>query len=437
MFASIMGIALPTIIDMFVQTLLGFFDMLMVSKLGYKAISAVGVGIAPLMAIFPVFFAVSIGTTALVSRSYGARDKEMSKLALGQSLLLGIPITIVITSLLFIFNEDILHLVGNAKDMDLSLTKDYYNSLLLGLPCIAFNVIFFAAYRSISKANLPMISNIICVFLNIFLNYILIFRCEMGVVGAGIATTLSRFTVLLIFVYLTFFTRKYWVCLKWRELFHIDKETIKRIFNVGVPAGIEQGIYRIGMLIFEMMVISLGAKAYTAHKIALTAEAFSYNLGFGFSVAGTALVGQQLGKKFPKKAYRDGMTTTFFAILVMSTMGLIFLIFPTRITKMFSENVEIIILAGLALRLVSVCQPFQAIYMVLSGCLRGAGATRIVLIITTIGMYAIRLPLTYFFLYKIETGLAGAWIVMTIDLAFRSTACWIVFKRGSWKTIKV
>lgn len=69
-----------------------------------------------------------------------------------------------------------------------------------------------------------------------------------------------------------------------------------RILKVGIPAAIEQGVFRIGMLIFEMMVISLGTMAYTAHKIALTAESFSYNMGFGFAVAGTALVGQQLGK---------------------------------------------------------------------------------------------------------------------------------------------
>lgn len=73
----------------------------------------------------------------------------------------------------------------------------------------------------------------------------------------------------------------------------------------------------------------------------------------------------------------------------------------------------------------------------MSGCLRGAGDTKAVLWITTIGMYVIRIPLTYFFLYKIDTGLSGAWIVMTIDLAFRSMACYRVFKKGKWSYVSV
>ena len=158
---SIMTIALPAIADLFAQTLLGFFDMMMVSKLGYTAISAVGVGNAPLMAIIPIFFAISIGTTALVSRAYGSKNHEEGKAAMAQSLILALPISIVITALLFIFNNQILGLVGQAKDMDLAMTRGYYNTVLFGMPFVCFNVIFFAAYRSVSKANIPMVANIL------------------------------------------------------------------------------------------------------------------------------------------------------------------------------------------------------------------------------------------------------------------------------------
>ena len=148
-FAAIMTIALPAIADLFAQTLLGFFDMLMVSRLGPVAISSVGIGNAPMNAVMPIFFAVSIGTTALVSRAFGSNNREEGQLAMSQSLLLAIPISIVITLLLFIFNNQILGLVGRADDMNLQLTKDYYNSVLLGMPFLCFNVIFFAAYLSL------------------------------------------------------------------------------------------------------------------------------------------------------------------------------------------------------------------------------------------------------------------------------------------------
>ena len=71
---SIFTIALPTIVDMFVQTLLGFFDLIMVGRLGPEAIASVGLGTAPILAIIPVFFAISVGATAMVSRAFGAKN---------------------------------------------------------------------------------------------------------------------------------------------------------------------------------------------------------------------------------------------------------------------------------------------------------------------------------------------------------------------------
>lgn len=436
-FAAIMTIALPAIADLFAQTLLGFFDMLMVGRLGPEAISSVGVGNAPLNAVTPIFFAVSIGTTALVSRAYGSRDRKEGKNALAQSLILSIPISLGITLLLFIFREKTLELVGRADDMNLVMTNQYYSTVLLGMPFLCFNVVFFAAYRSISKANMPMIANILSIFSNILFNYLFIFVFGWGVMGAGIATTISRGMITCIFIYTTFFTKRFWVSIPLQKLKVFDKKMSIRILKVGIPAAIEQGIFRIGMLIFEMMVISLGTMAYTAHKIALTAESFSYNMGFGFAVAGTALVGQQLGKGSAKDAHRDALATTTLAIFAMSIFGLMFFILPGTIIYMFTDELEINEMATVALRLVSICQPFQAVSMVLSGCLRGAGDTKAVLWITTIGMYVIRIPLTYFFLYKIDTGLSGAWIVMTIDLAFRSMACYRVFKKGKWSYVSV
>ncbi len=434
---AIMTIALPAIADLFAQTLLGFFDMLMVGRLGAEAISSVGVGNAPVNAILPIFFAISIGTTALVSRAYGSNDKKEGKNALAQSLILSLPLSLGITILLFIFKDKTLELVGRADDMNLEMTSAYYSTVLLGMPFLCFNVVFFAAYRSISKANMPMIANILSIFSNILFNYLFIFVFGWGVMGAGIATTISRGMITFIFIYTTFMTKRFWISIPFKALKVFDSKMSWRLLKVGIPAAVEQGVFRVGMLIFEMMVISLGTLAYTSHKIALTAESFSYNMGFGFAVAGTALVGQQLGKGSAKKAHRDAMATTYLAIFMMSLFGLIFFIMPGTIIYMFTDDPEIKEMASVALRLVSICQPFQAVSMVLSGCLRGAGDTKAVLWITTVGMYVIRIPLTYFFLYKMNTGLSGAWIVMTIDLAFRSIACYKVFKKGKWSYVSV
>ena len=431
---SILTIALPTIVDMFVQTLLGFFDLIMVGRLGPEAIASVGLGTAPILTVIPIFFAISVGTTAMVSRAFGARNYEEAKEGMSQSLILGIPAAFIVTFAFVVFGKNILGIIS--KNQPITEALSYLKVISLGIPFLCFNIIFSYGFRSINKAKIPMINNTISIFLNIFLNYIFIFVLNLGVFGAGIATTMSRGVVTLIFSFLIIYKKNYCIALTTKD-FKINKDICKRLLKVGLPSAGEQGLFRIGMLIFEAMVINLGTLQYAAHKIALTAESFSFNLGFGFSVAGTALVGQYLGAKEYQEAKKAGYLNMFLAISVMTAFGFIFMISPKFVISMFTKDQAIVPMASSALRIVSIAQPILAVSMVLSGALRGAGDTRSVLWITSVGMFFVRIPLTYLFLYIFNFGLNGAWLVMILDLTYRGLACLYRFKQGKWRYIEV
>lgn len=431
---SILTIALPTIVDMFVQTLLGFFDLIMVGRLGPEAIASVGLGTAPILTVIPIFFAISVGTTAMVSRAFGARNYEEAKEGMSQSLILGIPAAFIVTFAFVVFGKNILGIIS--KNQPITEALSYLKVISLGIPFLCFNIIFSYGFRSINKAKIPMINNTISIFLNIFLNYIFIFVLNLGVFGAGIATTMSRGIVTLIFSFLIIYKKNYCIALTTKD-FKINKDICKRLLKVGLPSVGEQGLFRIGMLIFEAMVINLGTLQYAAHKIALTAESFSFNLGFGFSVAGTALVGQYLGAKEYQEAKKAGYLNMFLAISVMTAFGFIFMISPKFVISMFTKDQAIVPMASSALRIVSIAQPILAVSMVLSGALRGAGDTRSVLWITSVGMFFVRIPLTYLFLYIFNFGLNGAWLVMILDLTYRGLACLYRFKQGKWRYIEV
>lgn len=427
---SILTIALPTIVDMFVQTLLGFFDLIMVGRLGPEAIASVGLGTAPILTVIPIFFAISVGTTAMVSRAFGARNYEEAKEGMSQSLILGIPAAFIVTFAFVVFGKNILEIIS--KNQPITEALSYLKVISLGIPFLCFNIIFSYGFRSINKAKIPMINNTISIFLNIFLNYIFIFVLNLGVFGAGIATTMSRGIVTLIFSFLIIYKKNYCIALTTKD-FKINKDICKRLLKVGLPSAGEQGLFRIGMLIFEAMVINLGTLQYAAHKIALTAESFSFNLGFGFSVAGTALVGQYLGAKEYQEAKKAGYLNMFLAISVMTAFGFIFMISPKFVISMFTKDQAIVPMASSALRIVSIAQPILAVSMVL----RGAGDTRSVLWITSVGMFFVRIPLTYLFLYIFNFGLNGAWLVMILDLTYRGLACLYRFKQGKWRYIEV
>lgn len=433
---NIFQITLPAVFDLLAQTLIMALDMKMVSSLGPSAISSVGVGTAGMYALIPALIAVATGTTALLSRAYGADNKLDGKKAFAQSFFIAVPLGIFLTIIFLIFSEQIINLVGNAKDMNLSDAILYQNMTVIGFPFLGVSIATFYAFRAMGENKIPMIGNTLALVLKVILNFLLVYLFKWGIFGAALSTTLTRLFSAIFSIYLVFWSKKNWISLELKDL-KFDYFTSKRILKVGIPAAVEQLGLRIGMLIFEMMVISLGNLSYAAHKIALTAESISFNLGFAFSFAASALVGQELGKGSSQKALKNGYICTIIAMIVMSTFGLLFFIIPQFLVSLFTKDKDVIELATMALKIVSICQPFSGASMVLAGALRGAGDTKSVLLITYLGIFLIRIPITYLFLDVLNFGLAGAWIVMTIDLVIRSSLAFYIFRRGKWKYLQV
>ena len=433
---NIFQITLPAVFDLLAQTLIMALDMKMVSSLGPSAISSVGVGTAGMYALIPALIAVATGTTALLSRAYGADNKLDGKKAFVQSFFIAVPLGIILTIIFLLFSEQIINLVGNAKDMNLSDAILYQNMTVIGFPFLGVSIATFYAFRAMGENKIPMIGNTLALVLKVILNFLLIYLFKWGIFGAALSTTLTRLFSAIFSIYLVFWSKKNWISLELKDL-KFDYFTSKRILKVGIPAAVEQLGLRIGMLIFEMMVISLGNLSYAAHKIALTAESISFNLGFAFSFAASALVGQELGKGSSQKALKNGYICTIIAMIVMSTFGLLFFIIPQFLVSLFTKDKDVIELATMALKIVSICQPFSGASMVLAGALRGAGDTKSVLLITYLGIFLIRIPITYLFLDVLNFGLAGAWIVMTIDLVIRSSLAFYIFRRGKWKYLQV
>ena len=433
---NIFQITLPAVFDLLAQTLIMALDMKMVSSLGPSAISSVGVGTAGMYALIPALIAVATGTTALLSRAYGADNKLDGKKAFAQSFFIAVPLGIILTIIFLLFSEQIINLVGNAKDMNLSDAILYQNMTVIGFPFLGVSIATFYAFRAMGENKIPMIGNTLALVLKVILNFLLVYLFKWGIFGAALSTTLTRLFSAIFSIYLVFWSKKNWISLELKDL-KFDYFTSKRILKVGIPAAVEQLGLRIGMLIFEMMVISLGNLSYAAHKIALTAESISFNLGFAFSFAASALVGQELGKGSSQKALKDGYICTIIAMIVMSTFGLLFFIIPQFLVSLFTKDKDVIELATMALKIVSICQPFSGASMVLAGALRGAGDTKSVLLITYLGIFLVRIPITYLFLDVLNFGLAGAWIVMTIDLVIRSSLAFYIFRRGKWKYLQV
>ncbi|WP_427338917.1 MATE family efflux transporter [Caloranaerobacter sp. DY30410] len=450
------NLALPAIMEMLMQTLLGFADMAMVGSLGASAIAAVGISDMPMMTAMAIFSAISVGTTALVARFIGAKDIKKANDVAKQALIISLVTAVFFALLGQLLAKTVVILMGAKADV-IPQATNYFKIVSLSLPFMIIGIIMSGVFRGTGDTKTPIYINGVSNIINIVGNFFLIYHTRMinisipilnksifikipgaglEVVGAAISTAFAR-SIAGLFIFLIIIKGKGKIKVNIKENNKIDFQIIKRIFNIGIPAAIEQFFMRFGQLLFFRIVTSLGTTMVAAHRITLTAESISFMPGFGFALAATTLVGQYLGAENPKLAQKSGYIAVKMASIVMGIFGLFFFIWPDMFLMIFTRDREILDSARWCLRIVAISQPFLAGVMGFAGGLRGAGDTRWVLIITFTGIWGIRLTLAYLFVIVLKLGLIGAWIAMSIDLIIRGLLLFIRFRSGRWKSIQV
>jgi putative MATE family efflux protein len=282
--------------------------------------------------------------------------------------------------------------------------------------------------------------NVLVNVLNVTGNYILIFGKMgfpvLGVDGAAISTSLSRFAGMVITL-VVLFRGKSRIRVNTGDFYPFKLPLVTRILNIGIPSTMEQLAMRIAFIFFVKIVASLGTVAYAAHQIAINAEAISYMPGFGLAMAATTLVGQNLGAKKPKRAEISGYESLKIGIFIMGFMGIVIFLFPNYLMAIYTSDPGIIKLGSVCLRISALGQIPMATFMVVSGGLRGAGDTRFIFYVTLISTWVIRIFFSYFIVIKLGLGLFAAWWAMVLDWSIRGFLVLWRFKQGEWKNIRV
>ncbi len=436
---TIMLLAIPAMIENISQVFIGVVDTYFVGKIGTEAIAGVGVTNLTMNVYIAFFLALGIGTTALISRYIGARNFDKATQALKQSLIISLFIGFVFAFINLTFSRDILSLLG-AEDKVIDYALPYF--LTVAVPCVFLflNMVLSSALRAAGDTKTPMKIALLVNIINASLDYIFIFGIfnfnGLGIVGAGLATTISRIisVVLLlkkinskdIIIHIDIYN-------KWK----VDINMIKSITKISIPAAIERLIMRSGQLIYGGMIIKIGTQAYAAHNIAGTIESFSYLPGMGFGVAAATLVGQNLGKKNKKEAYRDGLISYLLSTAFMVVIGLVFYIFAPNLASLFTKDPLVKEQVVMVLRIIALFQPFLAITQVITSALQGAGDTKFPMYSSLIGIWGVRVLGVYILSVRLDYGLRGVWIAYAFDISLRGIILMLRFLRGKWKEIEI
>ncbi len=253
----------------------------------------------------PFFLAVSVGLGAVVSRHVGAGNTKIAEHNAKQAMIIVTILGGVLGFVNILFAGQILGFLGAEKAV-LQYAIPYYRIVVGPVFLIGATYALSSTLRAAGDTKSPMKAAAISNIVNIILDYVLIFGIlgipGMGIIGAAIATTISRIVHLIVLVRVLG-GYKSPLHINFKLNWYIDKPTIWTLLKVGIPASVEKLIMRSGQLVYGGMIISIGTSAYVAHNIAGTIESFSYLPGMGFGVAASTLVGQSLGANSKKRSF--------------------------------------------------------------------------------------------------------------------------------------
>ncbi len=436
---TILTLAAPVILEMILGMVVWIADTAMVGRLDAKALSAVGLGGQIFFSSVNVFASIGVGAAAIVARHIGAKNYERSSESATHAFQLGILLGIILFVCSYFF-FDKFFVVANAEEDVVILGSDYLRILSVAGIFMVPGFISSAILRATGDTKTPMIGAIITNLINLVGDYVLIFGKwgfpRLEVAGAAIATAIGQIIGFTYVMLVLFKGRGPLECRLGKGTIKNSKD-FKQIWKFSFPALINELMISGGRLIYSFMVIGMGTLSFAANQIAVTAESLSFMPNSGFAVAATTLVGQSLGAGDEREAEEYGWSSAFLAAVVMGVTALIFLFFPTVMARLFTDEGDVVELAGKCIRIASLEQIPMAYSMVLSGALKGAGDTKGAMYITIGSNWLYRLPVSFLAIYILKLPVAYLWFVTAIQYIIETAFFAYRFKKREWVNIRI
>lgn len=433
---SVWRLAWPTIISNLLFTTVGFMQIKIVAELGTSSVAAVTTGQRIFFLVQALLMGVSVATTALIARSWGAQDVRRAELISWTSLAMSVVLAAVVSIPVVLAPGALARLFG----LDAETTAQAASYIFwLGLFNVfaAINMMLGTVLRATGDVMTPLWYLLFSSVLNVLFAYLLAFGVgpvpQFGVGGVALGSSAGAALVTLAF-FIAWWRGRF--NLKPPRPLAVDRATFRQIVTIGGPAVLEQGIVQVAFLAFFAIVAHYGTVAYAAYGIGITLVAFPIVIGFGFGIATATLVGQQLGAGQVELAVLAVTRSLRMCLIAMILLSVTLAWFAEDLARFMIDDPEAIHLTVVFMYIIALAQPFMAFEFTLGGALRGAGDTRFPLIATLCGIFLGRLiPATTFLLL----GLSVYWIfsVMLFDYVFKAVLLLHRFRSRKWLEIKL
>ncbi|HKL75742.1 MAG TPA: MATE family efflux transporter [Halanaerobiales bacterium] len=436
--STLMKLAWPIMITNGMQVLYNIADTFWVGKISAQAVAAISISFPVVFLFISIGAGINISGTTLVAQYTGAGESENADKVATQLFVFIFSLSVILSFIGYLFNENILHLIGAPENI-MDQATGYLNIFFIGLPFMFLFFVFSALLRGVGDTKTPMKMMIISVLINIVADPFIIFGWsffpELGVRGAALATISSRAIAGLFGMYLLFSGKK-GIHIK-KKYLKPDLKMYKKILRIGIPSAGEKSMAAISIVLFMGIISRFGTMAVAAYGIGHRVMSIVRMPVRGFGRGTTTMVGQNLGADKIDRAERCTWIATAITFISLILIWIGVFIFSEQIIAIFNNNPEVVKIGSSFLKIAGFSFSFIGIRLVIGSGFRGAGNTLIAMILAIIALIILRIPLSYFLSVNLNWGINGVWWGMLIANAISAIIGIIWFQKGTWKEKEV
>lgn len=432
---DLFNLFLPVVIEQFLEFLVGLVDSIMVAHVGESAVSGVSLVDFVMALLISLFAALSTGGAVIAGQYMGREQMEESREAANQLVWFSGAISVIIMVIIYLGKPLILNsLFGQITDEVRRDANTYLMITAVSIPFLALYNAGAAIFRTMGNSKLPMKVMLVMNIAHAVGNAVLIYGFHFGTEGVAIPTLLARIAAAVIIITLL---------LNQKQLLYIKKSfkhkfnwsVIKRILSIGIPYGLENGLFYLGRIIVLSLVATFGTAAIAANAVSGTIVMFQVLPGMAIGLGLTVVIARCIGAGDYEQAkyYTKKIIGIVYAAHVVSCALVLTLLPFIMDVYGLSENATILTTQNVWWHGAFMVVIWPLAYT-LPVVFRASGDAKFPMIIGALSMFFCRIALAYLLSIYFNMGMFGTWVAMFIDWVVKAVIFVFRYINGKWTT---
>ncbi len=436
--AQLRRLIFPLLIEQLLAMLVGMVDTVMVSSAGEAAISGVSIVNDLNNLVIALLSALAGGGAVIVSQYLGHGDRELTRKAASQLVMIAFVISTVLGLFCVAFHTGILQVLYGSVEADvMTSAKEYFWITALSFSFLGVYNSAAALFRSMNETRSTMNVSILMNVINVIGNYIGVYVLHLGAAGVAWPTLISRIVAAVVMVGMAFNPRRA-ISIAWNDILAWNRELIRKILSIAVPNGIENGLFQLGKVIVSIFVATYGTSQIAANGVSNSLSTLCYVSEMAIQLASVTVIGQCVGANdYEQAEYYVHKLIRIAWIMAAVNNLLVYLALPYALS-LYSLSSETLKIAETILTMECIAvTTIHAPAFVLPTCIRAAGDAKYTMYVGVGSMFGARVLSAYLLGTVLGMGVVGTRIGMYIDWGVRIIFFVYRWRSGKWKLYRL